>query len=159
SETKTMEIRQINILEAGLVTGLFDQYRIFYNQPSDLQKAQQFIADRRNNNESVIFASLLKEHGAQLPAGCTQLYPHYPSIWSSKNWILNDWFVATVYRKQGIGEALIQKAFEYSKAQGAGFVQLETQVTNTNAQKLYERIGFQLQPPDTEFLLYRYELG
>src|SRR5579872_3415916 len=146
-----MNIKKIDLSEANLVIGLFDKYRVFYNKESDINLAEKFIKTRLGNNESVIFVALDDE----VPVGFTQLYPKYSSVSAAKNWILNDLYVESNYRKQGIGEALIKTAMDFAKGDGATYVQLETAVDNHKAQSLYEGIGFQKQAPDTEFFLYR----
>ncbi|MBO9594665.1 MAG: GNAT family N-acetyltransferase [Niabella sp.] len=154
----SVEIRQIRFNEAFLVIPLFDQYRVFYKQASDIPRAKAFIEARLQQNESVIFVAFAKQDGALHPAGFTQLYPTYSSVRTVKNWILNDLFVEAAYRKNGLGEALVRKAMEFAAATGAHFLQLETAIDNFTAQKLYEQIGFQQQQPDTDFRLYRYTL-
>jgi len=146
-----MVIKRINLSEAHLVIGLFDKYRVFYKKDSDITLAEKFIRTRLSNNESVIFVAL----DGNVPIGFTQLYPKYSSVSAVKNWILNDLYVESNYRKQGIGEALIKTAMEFAKGDGATYVQLETAVDNYTAQSLYEGIGFQKQAPDTEYFLYR----
>ena len=146
-----MEIKRINLQESGLVTGLFDRYRQFYQQEPDLNKAESFIQERLAKNESVIFVALAKRR----PVAFTQLYPMYSSVRASKNWILNDLYVDADHRKQGIGEALIKKAMNFAKGEGATFVQLETAVDNFTAQSLYEAIGFEKQEPESGYLVYR----
>lgn len=146
-----IKVKQIDITEANLVVSLFNQYRIFYNQFSDLGMAKAFIDARLENNESIIFVAMDENKAV----GFTQLYPKYSSARLSKNWILNDLFVDIDYRKQGIGEALIKKAMDFAKEQGSTFVQLETTIDNYAAQSLYETIGFKKQGDDTEFLLYK----
>ena len=146
-----MNIKKIDLSEANLVIGLFDKYRVFYKKDSNINLAEQFIKTRLGNNESVIFVVL---EGDQ-PVGFTQLYPKYSSVSAVKNWILNDLYVESNYRKQGIGEALIKTAMDFAKGDGATYVQLETAVDNYTAQSLYEGIGFQRQEPDTEYFLYR----
>ncbi|SDC98871.1 GNAT family N-acetyltransferase [Niabella drilacis] len=153
-----MEIRQIYLHEAALVVNLFDQYRVFYKQASDLKRAQQFIEARLGNNESVIFVAFAELNGQKHPVGFTQLYPTYSSVRTIRNWILNDLFVQDAFRENGIGEALIRRAMQFSVASGAHFLQLETAVDNLTAQKLYERIGFRQKQPDTDFLVYRIPL-
>ncbi|MCF3107588.1 GNAT family N-acetyltransferase [Niabella sp. CC-SYL272] len=154
----SMEIRQIRSGEAFLVVPLFDQYRVFYKQTSDIPRAKAFIEARLQQHESVIFVAFAKQNDLLHPVGFTQLYPTYSSVRTVKNWILNDLFVEAAYRKNGFGEALIRKAMEFAAATGAHFLQLETATDNFTAQKLYEQIGFQQQQPDTDFLLYRYTL-
>lgn len=144
-------VKRIDATEAGLVIELFDKYRIFYKQASDIALAKCFISDRLSNNESVIYVALLDGQ----PVGFTQLYPKYSSMRAVKNWILNDLYVDEANRKKGIASALIQAAMDFAKANNAGFVQLETQTDNYTAQRLYESVGFVQQQPDTEFLVYR----
>lgn len=149
-----IEIKRIELSEANLVVGLFNQYRIFYGKFSDLGMAKAFIDARLEHNESVIFVAL----DGDKPVGFTQLYPKYSSARLTKNWILNDLFVDNDYRKQGIGEKLIKTAMNFAKTQGSTFVQLETAVDNFTAQSLYEAIGFKKQEPDNEFFLYRIDI-
>ena len=149
-----IEIKRINLSEANLVVSLFNQYRIFYGKFSDLGMAKVFIDARLENNESVIFVAM----DADKPVGFSQLYPTYSSARLTKNWILNDLFVDSDYRKQGIGEELIKTAMSFAKGQGSTFVQLETAIDNLTAQRLYETIGFKKQEPDNEFFLYRIDV-
>ena len=37
------------------VSSLFNDYRVFYEQPSDINGAKSFIKDRLNNKDSIIF--------------------------------------------------------------------------------------------------------
>jgi ribosomal protein S18 acetylase RimI-like enzyme len=147
-----MTVKRIILENAHLVLELFDHYRVFYRQPSDLQLAERFIKERLLNNESVIYVAL---DNAGLPAGFTQLYPKYSSARAVKNWILNDLYVQPEQRKKGIGALLINTAMQFAKEQNAQFVQLETEVGNYTAQSLYEAIGFVKQQPDTQFYMYR----
>lgn len=154
-----MTIRRINAGERHLVTGLFDQYRIFYQQPSDKTLADKFIQERLDNNESVIFTALEQGPDSEdVPVGFTQLYPKYSSVQAVKNWILNDLYVAAGHRKKGVGEALIKAAMQFAKEAGARAIQLETARNNHTAQRLYEAIGFKKHLPDSSYLTYHIEL-
>jgi len=133
-----MQIRQINPNEYQLVTHLFDQYRVFYKQTSDIALAKSFIKNRLENNESVIFVAM----DGDKPVGFTQLYPLLSSVRATKNWLLNDLYVDNDQRKRGIGKALLQTAYDFAKSHGATFIQLETAVDNYTAQSLYEAVGF-----------------
>lgn len=146
-----LSVKKITAYEINLVVNLFDSYRVFYKQASDLVLAEHFLTERLTNNESVIFVALDKDK----PVGFTQLYPIYSSVRTVRNWILNDLYVDENYRKQGIGKLLIDAAMDFGKYTGAKYVQLETAVDNFNAQHLYESIGFVKQLPDTEYILYR----
>ncbi len=146
-----LTVKQIFADEAGAVINLFDKYRVFYKQPSDILLAESFVRERLTNNESIIYVAFLGDE----PVGFTQLYPKYSSMRAVKNWILNDLYVDEAHRKQGIASKLIQTAMDFAGANNAKFVQLETQNDNFNAQQLYESLGFIQQQPDTEFIVYR----
>jgi len=150
-----MQIQRIDTNTLYLVETLFDKYRVFYHQPSDVALARQFLQQRLYNNESVIFAALDNQDGKIMPAGFTQLYPLYSSVRAKKNWILNDLYVEANYRKQGIGRRLIEAAMNFAKEAGATFVQLETMPDNTTAQRLYESIGFEQYNPFEGELVYK----
>jgi ribosomal protein S18 acetylase RimI-like enzyme len=72
-----------------------------------------------------------------------------------KNWLLNDLFIDTNYRKRGIGEALLKAAAVFAKNHGATFLQLETAADNYAAQNLYEATGFIKQEVSNTFFCYR----
>ncbi|HTG54925.1 MAG TPA: GNAT family N-acetyltransferase [Niabella sp.] len=149
-----MNIQRITTDQVLLVTDLFNQYRIFYKQASDIALAEKFLTERLANNESVIFLAMVNGQ----PAGFTQLYPTYSSMRVSKNWILNDLYVKADQRKQGIGAALIDTAMNFAREDGATYLALSTAVDNYTAQSLYETIGFVKQDPDTAFFDYRIAL-
>ena len=146
-----MEIKQIYTADYLLVTCLFNEYRMFYKQKSDIELAESFIKNRLENNESVIFAAFDDD----MVVGFNQLYPLISSVRAVKNWLLNDLFVDTNYRKRGIGEALLKAAATFAKTHGATFLQLETAVDNYAAQNLYEASGFVKQEISNTFFCYR----
>lgn len=140
----------------ALVFDLFNKYRVFYKQPSDIEIAKKFIRDRLDNNESVIFVALSEDTGR--PIGFTQLYPRYSSMWAIKNWILNDLYVEEDYRERGTGKKLIETAMSFARQNKATFLELSTAVDNYTAQRLYEQVGFTKTAPDQNFLSYRIAL-
>ena len=150
-----MQIKRITISEHQLVTGLFNKYRVFYKQPSNIGLAEMFIKERLENNESVIFVAFGADN---VPAGFTQLYPLISSARATKNWLLNDLYVDAGYRKQGMGKALIKTAMNFARKENSAYVKLETACDNFTAQSLYEAIGFKKQEPDNAFFTYRIEL-
>ncbi len=150
-----MEIIRINNTQGHLVFELFDKYRVFYKRESDINTSSAFVQQRLDNNESVIFVALATDNK---PVGFTQLYPKYSSVRMVQNWILNDLYVEQEYRKQGIGEKLIQTAMDFAKEKGSAFVELSTAIDNYTAQSLYEQIGFKKTEPETDFFTYRINL-
>jgi ribosomal protein S18 acetylase RimI-like enzyme len=129
-----MEVLLANINHLESVSVLFDRYRIFYNQPSNLEAAKEFLKERFNNNDSIVFAA--NDNGELV--GFTQLYPSFSSVSMKRVWILNDLYVEESYRRRGIAKLLMSVAEEYAKESGAVRVILSTQISNITAQKLYE---------------------
>ncbi|SMG34575.1 GNAT family N-acetyltransferase [Sphingobacterium psychroaquaticum] len=144
-------IRRASIDDLADIVPLFDAYRIFYGQASDLERARLFLDARLNNQESIIFIAYQDDRAV----GFTQLYPTYSSVRTHKSWILNDLYVAATARKTGIGESLINSAIAFAKADGTDVIQLETQIDNSVAQGLYLKMGFVLQERGTDFLLFK----
>ena len=120
------------------VAQLFDAYRVFYRQTSDLVAARAFIRERFARRDSVIF---LARAGAE-PAGFVQLYPSLSSVSMRPIWILNDLFVASAARGAGVGRRLMDRAREFASASGALRIELTTERTNTTAQRLYHACGY-----------------
>jgi putative acetyltransferase len=145
------QLVQVSAEQVQLVAPLFDAYRQFYGQSSDLEGARRFLAERLGRGESVLFAAV--EDGQAL--GFTQLYPTFSSVSMKPVWILNDLFVAEDARRRGLGARLLHAARDHALQTGAARLVLSTAVANTTAQALYERHGWRR---DTAFLHYEYEM-
>lgn len=117
---------------------LFDGYRMFYKQASEKKAVEEFLQERFRKNDSVIFLALDSEGNG---VGFTQLYPSFSSVSMQRIYILNDLFVSEDVRGQGVGEALLEHAKEFSRNAGSKGLTLETGIDNP-AQKLYERLGW-----------------
>ena len=133
-----MEITLAHLDDLADVAALFDAYRVFYEQPTDLEAATHFIRERMTQAQSTIL--LARRDGA--PAGFTQLYPSYTSVGLARIWILNDLFVARDHRRHGVARALMDAAAEHARRAGAVRLVLETARDNTPAQHLYESLGY-----------------
>jgi len=133
-----MEVRLAHLDDLDEVTRLFDRYRMFYAQASDLDAARQFIQMRFQQGDSTIFIALDELRAV----GFTQLYPSFSSVSMKRLWILNDLFVEETARRQGIGAQLMQGAESFARQTGAVRITLSTQITNQSAQSLYESRGY-----------------
>ena len=49
------------------------------------------------------------------------------------------------FRGQGLGRRLLVKCIEHSEANGIGRIELAVYAHNTNAKKLYEKLGFEIE--------------
>ena len=145
------------IIQGGLqhldeLARLFDLYRQFYRQTSDLDGAKTFLRERMTKGDSVIFVAFLE--GA--PAGFTQLYPSFSSVLMKPIWILNDLFVAPNARRQNVAEGLLEHAAAFAEEAGAARLNLQTEATNESAKALYEKLGWR---QNTTFLIYDLSFG
>ncbi|XDD46855.1 GNAT family N-acetyltransferase [Leptospira sp. WS39.C2] len=144
-----MKIRQANYQDISKLAELFDLYRQFYGQKSNLAGASRYLIDRMEHNQSIIF--LAEEPNTGNLVGFTQLYPVFSSISMQRSYILNDLYVKSENRKQGIAKLLIHEAKSFTKFfQGKG-LELSTSMNNKDARALYEKEGF---VQETEFLSY-----
>ena len=146
-----IRIREAALGDLDRLAPLFDAYRQFYSQPTDLALSRAFLAARIGQGESVVF--LAERAGAAV--GFVQLYPLFSSTASKPRrlWLLNDLFVVPAARGRGVGKKLMDRARKLAEDTGACAIELVTARTNLGAQALYEAVGYRR---DDEFL--RYEL-
>lgn len=144
-----MNIRKAQLEDVDVLAGLFDQYRIFYQQPSDKQAAKQFLSERIRQNESVIFLAFLE--GKMV--GFTQLYPVFSSVSMKRAWVLNDLYVVPETRGSGAADALLNAAQELGAATASAWLVLQTAHHNHRAQRVYERNHWE---KDEAFFTYYY---
>jgi GNAT superfamily N-acetyltransferase len=142
-----MQTIQAGVEHVPQAAPLFDAYRQFYRQPSDLAGAAAFLRERIERNESIVFLAVLD--GAVV--GFTQLYPCFSSTSMKRLWILNDLFVVPEARRRGVAQALMERTRQLALQTSAEGLALETAVDNHNAQKLYEQLGW---IRDEEFFRY-----
>lgn len=132
-----MKIIKADHSHISLIAPLFDEYRVFYKQASNITAAIEFLDERLTKDESLIFLAL---KGNQ-PIGFVQLYTSFSSVSLQPIFILNDLYVATTHRSNGIGEALLSKAKDLCIEKGYKGVALETGTDNP-AQQLYEKLNW-----------------
>ena len=146
-----IQIRRAGIHDLGLITPLFDLYRQFYEQASDLAEAENFLAQRLQQNESVIFLAF---DGANA-IGFTQLYLGFSSVSMARTFLLNDLLVVSSHRRLGVGSLLLEAAVAHAKAEQAVRISLTTHVANATAQAVYEAQGW---AREKAFLTYNFKL-
>jgi len=117
---------------------LFDAYRQFYQQPSDLPLARQWLRERLRFGESVV---LVAKRGG-VAVGFVQLYPMFSSVRTSRTWILNDLYVDAGTRRRGVARALLDASAAFARGDGAAGISLETTQDNAAARALYRAAGW-----------------
>jgi ribosomal protein S18 acetylase RimI-like enzyme len=144
-------IHQATVHDVDRLAPLFDGYRQFYGQASDVAGARAFLLSRFSHSESVIFVA--SRDSAAI--GFTQLYPSFSSISMARIYVLSDLFVANASRKLGAARLLLDAAVHFGRSIGARQLTLETARTNLQAQALYESSGWER---DNDFYVYQITL-
>jgi GNAT superfamily N-acetyltransferase len=140
-------VRQAVLCDLAELAKLFNEYREFQGQKSDLAAAQQFLRARLNHGESVVFVA----HDGNVPVGFAQLYPSYSSVLLERVFVLNDLFVHESGRRKGVASELLAAVETYAWSLGAVRVTLNVARANKSGQALYEAQGWS---QDSEFFMY-----
>lgn len=136
-----MKIVQVTQATLEQCADLFDQYRQFYQQPSDISAATSFIAQRLTNQDSIIYMAIDEQNQGM---GFTQLFPSFSSVAMKQVYILNDLFVAPNARKQGVAKALMKTAQAFAEKNQAHAIKLATAKDNHQAKALYDQLNYKL---------------
>ncbi|KAF0699599.1 Aste57867_9850 [Aphanomyces stellatus] len=134
-----IRVLQASVADVARIAPLFDAYRVFYKQPSDLERAASFVEARLSRAESVVF---LASNAQGEDVGFVQLFPSFSSVSTQRLWILNDLFVSPAARRHGVAKALMNRARDFAKTDGAKGLALETDADNVHGQALYESLGY-----------------
>lgn len=145
-------IRKATLQDLDQLTNLFDQYVVFYKNPSNIEKHKSYLKERIENNEATVFLAF-DETNPKKAIGFTLIYVTFSSLALNKILILNDLYVDPNVRKNGVGEKLILQAVAMAKELGSNLIRLRTAKSNTVAQGLYNKMGFV-----REDYLYSYDL-
>jgi ribosomal protein S18 acetylase RimI-like enzyme len=145
-----MQIRGAIADDLPALARLFDAYRVFYQQPSDVDAATAFLRQRVAAGDSTVFVA--EDAGGAL-VGFTQLYASLSSVSMARIYVLNDLYVAQTARRRGVARALIAAAHTFARSRSATRVSLETANDNHGAQALYESLGYER---DTRFFRYHW---
>lgn len=145
-----MTVLQATIHDVERIAPLFDAYRQFYGQTTDINLARAFLIDRFRHQESIIF---LATDPAGVAVGFTQLYPLFSSTRAARTYLLNDLFVVPAARRAGTARLLLTEAARFGRTAGAAGLTLSTALTNHPAQRLYESLGWKRDAAYCEYEL------
>ena len=132
-----LTVRRADASDLDALTPLFDGYRVFYRQPSNLDASRAFLEERLQQDDSVIF---LADRGGA--AGFAQLFPSFSSPSLKRLWLLNDLFVKSGARRGGVAKALLERARQHAAETQAKGLLLRTAANNKDAQSVYEAAGW-----------------
>lgn len=132
-------IRRATLDDVAAAAPLFDQYRQFYREPSDIALAQRYLHARLARDESVL---LLAELADGSLAGFCQLYPGFCSLAAAPIFVLYDLYTAPQQRQRGIAGGLLTAAAQHARDCGHVRLELSTARDNLAAQALYHAHGW-----------------
>jgi GNAT superfamily N-acetyltransferase len=149
----TIAVRQAVAADIEPLAGLFDQYRQFQGQASDLTAARSFLAERFGHGESVVLIATAENAAV----GFAQLYPSFSSVWLSRVFVLNELFVLEAARGRGVASQLLSAVESYAWSFGASRVTLNVARANVSAQQVYAARGW--KQDDQFFMFHRFPAG
>ena len=150
-------VRQAVLADLEPAAVLFDAYRRFQGRAADLPAARDFLRERFEHGQSVVFLAHGAAHGGGgpqageapregrpegEPLGFAQLYPSFSSVALARVFILNDLFVAEAGRRKGVASALLAAVEAHAWAHGACRVTLNVAHGNLEGQALYRARGW-----------------
>lgn len=144
---RDITVRQAVLADLDQLAALFDHYRQFQGQATDLAAARDFLRARFDHGESIVFLA----HDGEQPVGFAQLYPSFSSVALKRVFLLNDLFVAAAGRRKGVATQLLAAVEAYAWSLGAVRVTLNVARSNGSAQALYAARGWQ---QDEQFFMY-----
>eukprot|EP01093_Parvamoeba_rugata_P006381 TRINITY_DN19_c0_g2_i3.p6 TRINITY_DN19_c0_g2~~TRINITY_DN19_c0_g2_i3.p6 ORF type:complete len:151 (+),score=25.33 TRINITY_DN19_c0_g2_i3:10136-10588(+) len=134
-----MEIYKADKTKIEAASKIFDLYRQFYGQPTNINASAEFLSDRFEKKDSRFFIALSSDGE---PLGFIQLYPSFSSVAMKTMWYLNDLFVMQSARGKGVASALLDHVKTYAKDNDSFSLKLATAVDNVAAKALYEKHGY-----------------
>lgn len=133
-----LNIQQATFDDLDELAAMFNEYRQFYRQASDVERCKLFLQQRLERQESIAFIAWLQDKAA----GFIHLYPGYSSVHLKPIWTMNDLYVRSFARRKGVGFALLDKAKEMAIDSGAIVIKLSTEQRNLAAQQVYQAKGY-----------------
>lgn len=142
-----MLVRRAQVEDLQQLSVLFDEYRQFYGASSNQELSYQFLKQRFEDQQTVIFINTKDD----IFTGFILLYLRFSSVACSKFYVLDDVYITPLYRRHGAARQLIDTAILFARHENAQRISLETQKNNYQSHKLFESMGFMR---DDEFVTF-----
>ncbi len=147
-----MTVRQATIADLDSLAPLFDAYRQFYRQPSNLDLARRILEEFAAGPSRSFLSRWRRTVPRWGSRSCIPAFLRHPR---RRIFILAVLFVKPEARRTGAGSLLLDAAANFGRAVGAVRLTLSTELTNAAAQALYEAAGWTRQ---TDFYVYNLPL-
>jgi ribosomal protein S18 acetylase RimI-like enzyme len=117
---------------------LYIDYRVFYGEAPEEERATAFIHDRVTQSSGRYF---LAKNG-NTAIGFMHLMPSTNTLAMRSLWFLEDLYVSTRARGKGVATALLSHAEAFARSTGAERLTLATAHDNLAAQHIYKKLGY-----------------
>jgi ribosomal protein S18 acetylase RimI-like enzyme len=134
------------------LTRLYVAYRVFYGEAAEEERAAEFIRERVLHSSGRYFLAWVE----QAAIGFMHLMPSTNTLAMRPIWFLEDLFVDSSARNQGVATALLTYAESFARGTGAERLTLATAHDNLAAQHIYKKLGYQREE---HFLYFHRVLG
>jgi GNAT superfamily N-acetyltransferase len=132
-------IERVTADSVGRILPLLAAYqRLYRTEPDEARTFEHFTRVLADPNLAVQFVALEEALG---PIGFATLYFPLSSVTAGSYCLLNDLYVAPTSRGQGKGRALIERCRLYAYEAGYASLEWQTEQSNAEAQRLYDRMG------------------
>ncbi len=113
---------------------------VYATAPDAEKTMRRFLADLARNSYAFVFVATVGDRTVGFVSGeLREGSPTFrPKTWAS----VDDVFVETDHRNDGIGHALLAGVEEWAKQKGADGVSLQVAAANARGRKFYEDLGF-----------------
>ncbi|MBV7614421.1 GNAT family N-acetyltransferase, partial [Escherichia coli] len=101
-----MLVRRAQVEDLQQLSVLFDEYRQFYGASSNQELSYQFLKQRFEDQQTVIFINTKDD----IFTGFILLYLRFSSVACSKFYVLDDVYITPLYRRHGAARQLIDTA-------------------------------------------------
>jgi GNAT superfamily N-acetyltransferase len=133
-----LTIRSATVADAALIRQLIWELADFEKAPDQVQTTEDEIA-RAGFGANPQFRALIAEWHGQ-PAGFALFFDHY-STWKGSGLYLEDLFIRSDFRGQGIGTALFARIANIAAREERSFIKLSVLNWNQNAIAMYKALG------------------
>ena len=131
-------IKPATTADAPELCRLYVAYRVFYGEAAEEQRAAAFILDRLTRSDGRYFLAF---HGLDA-VGFMHLMPSTNTLAMRPIWFVEDLYVDTEARGQGVATSLLQHAEAFARSTGAERLTLATAHDNVTAQRIYKKLGY-----------------
>ena len=121
---------------------LYIDYRLFYGEPPEQERAAAFIRDRVTQSSGRYFLAWNEAASGRSAIGFVHLMSSTNTLVMRPIWLLEDLYVDPSARGLGVATSLLRYAEDFARSTGAERLTLATAHDNLTAQHIYKKLGY-----------------